>query len=53
MTKKVDNQNREKSKEISESSNEETLQAELQCLQEMNQILRNAIKRHEIDRNND
>ena len=33
-------------------SDQEKLEGQLRCLQEMNKILKGAMERHEIDRNN-
>lgn len=46
-----DNKKQDEINENVELSYEEKLQGQLECLREMNKILRGAIKRHETQRN--
>ena len=52
IDKKDKDKEQEKIDENTELSYEEKLEGQLKCLKEMNRILRGALERHEINRNN-
>jgi hypothetical protein len=53
MVKKTDNKKQEKIEEDIELTAQEKLEGQLECLREMNKILRGVVERHEANRNND